>query len=151
MKRSHFFYAMLSALIMAVMAGCNKDNTPEITDLEEEMPAMSPVYNHWTVEVNPYLYQNYCAAVVTLTKGKQTVDLSQYEVAAFNSKGECAGVAAGNKDATTVISIFGDEGDTYTFRLWDCVYAKERSVTSSFKFDTNAGAPEVNLVWAEKY
>lgn len=137
--------------MVVVMAGCNKDSSQEIPVPEEEKPAPSPVYNHWSLEVDPYLYQNYCAAVVTLTKGQQTVDLTQYEVAAFNSKGECAGVAAGNKSTTAVISIYGDNSDTYTFRLWDCVYAKERSVTSSFKFDTSAGAPEVQLVWAEKH
>ena len=58
-------------------------------------------------------------------------------------------MAADNEGASAIICIFGLESDTYTFRLWDCVYAKEREVTAEFEFDTTEAAPQVRLSFRE--
>ena len=146
MVRTMILYVVLAAALTVGMTGCKNDDAPTVA---EEKPAPAPVYNHWKLEVDPYTYQDYCAAVVTLTKAGEPVVLKEYEVAAFNGNGKCAGVAADNEGASAIICIFGLESDTYTFRLWDCVYAKEREVTAEFEFDTTEAAPQVRLSFRE--
>ena len=149
---------MLLLAAMAIVACSKDDDTPAAPvdpgtedvnptnpEEEKEQPASQPVYNHWSLEVSPYAFPNHSDAMIYVKKGDETVDLSGYEIAVFNSKGQCAGIAMGNKGTSTLISVYGEEDDTYTFHLWDCIYAKERPVTETFHYTTSETIPDIYL------
>ena len=90
---------------------------------------------HFTLGVNPDEYEDYDYLTATVLDNDGKPFAHDYEIAAFAENGECRGVsvADGGKDAE--MAVYGSEGETFTFRLWDLTTLEELTLTGSKSYD----------------
>lgn len=100
---------------------------------------------HFTLGVNPDEYEDYDYLTATVLDGDGKPFAHDYEIAAFAGNGECRGVsvAEGGKDAE--MAVYGSEGETFTFRLWDLTTLEELTLTGTKSYDALTPNQHVTL------
>lgn len=138
--RKTLFVLVASLCMLWLTTGCEKPSHDE--------PVGEPVYNHWKLQVDPYEYPNYSLVSIQLQTSateKELLELTNYEVAAFDSEGRVAGLTSATSAMRAEMCLFGESGDTFSFRVWDCLRQKERDLHGTFSLVVSESIPVVTL------
>lgn len=99
--------------------------------------------SHYAVDENlPWNYEDYTFVTVTVLGEDGEPYAHDYELAAYCG-GECRGAAAGEAGETCPVAIFGENGETYSFKLWDKTTLEELELVGTKAYD--AATPNQTL------
>lgn len=104
-------------------------NTTEPRELRAEQAA------HFQLDVTPANYEDYTYLTATVLDADGTPYGHDFELAAFSESGECRGVCAGQAGKDAEIAIYGEPGETFSFRLYDKTTMEEVSLSGTKQYD----------------
>lgn len=96
----------------------------------------------YALDVDPYDYENYTFVTITV-EGLSFAD-GRYQLAAIDSKNHVHGIAD-NEGNTFYLCIYGNEGERYSFQLYDRETGYTTAINSSKKFDAVTPSQTMNL------
>lgn len=94
------------------------------------------------LDVDPYEYENYTFVKVVI-EGLDVPD-GRYQLAASTDDGRCHGVAD-SKEGVFYLNIYGNDGETYTFSLYDRQTEETLTVGEPYPFDAVTPAQKVTI------
>lgn len=100
---------------------------------------------HFTLDIDPDYFEDYSYVLATVLESENQSYSHDYELAAFNQVGKCCGVSAAAAKEKCYISIYGNSGDTFTFKLWDKTTNQEVPLEGSIDFDSMTPVIPVTL------
>lgn len=93
-----------------------------------------------TLDIDPYDYENYTFVKVQID-GLALTD-GRYQLSAATADGRCHGVAD-SEEGAFYLNIYGNDGETYTFSLYDRQTGEELAVGDPYPFDAVTPAQKV--------
>ncbi|GEM_PF-3640992 len=93
-------------------------------------------------DVMPCWYEDYTFVDISVVGDDNSlVSGYEYRLAAFTEDGICHGVADGKSGESCPISIFGDDGEVYTFKMWNKANNKVYDLDGTKEYD-NLTSPQ---------
>lgn len=106
-----------------------------IGNLAEPRELRAESASHFELDVTPSAYEDYTYLTATVLDEDGTPYAHDYELAAFSESGECRGVSACEAGKAAEIAIYGSEGETFHFRLFDLETMEEQNLIGSQRYD----------------
>lgn len=106
-----------------------------IGNLAEPRELRAESASHFELDITPSAYEDYTYLTATVLDEDGTPYAHDYELAAFSESGECRGVSACEAGKAAEIAIYGSEGETFHFRLFDLETMEEQNLIGSQRYD----------------
>lgn len=100
---------------------------------------------HFSLDVVPSAYEDYTYLSCTVLDADASVFAHDYELAAFSESGECRGVCAGEAGKDAEMAIYGEQGERFTFRLWDKQTLEELPLMGTKEYDALTPCQTIKL------